>query len=171
MWSWSLKKYRQSSCAGELLRYMLLIGVFLTNTVHCSNSLLISFYIFLLPQGGKRSDGRTPDGIRPIDSRCGLLPRAHGSSLFTRGETQVKEEWCLQGTSCVAISYFDSVLLPIMSIFVYDSFRHWQLLLLVINKWRKELTTLRVLMNTRGFIFRSLQYFDLLFTLAIVIYR
>ncbi|CAF2103435.1 unnamed protein product [Brassica napus] len=39
-------------------------------------------------EGGKRSDGRTPDGIRPIDSRCGLLPRAHGSSLFTRGETQ-----------------------------------------------------------------------------------
>ncbi|KAH0890867.1 hypothetical protein HID58_053296 [Brassica napus] len=39
-------------------------------------------------EGGKRSDGRTPDGIRPINSRCGLLPRAHGSSLFTRGETQ-----------------------------------------------------------------------------------
>ncbi|KAG4927646.1 hypothetical protein JHK85_054132 [Glycine max] len=38
--------------------------------------------------GGKRSDGRTPDGIRPIYSRCGLLPRAHGSTLFTRGETQ-----------------------------------------------------------------------------------
>ncbi|CAK7341563.1 unnamed protein product [Dovyalis caffra] len=41
-------------------------------------------------EGGKRSDGRTPDGIRPIDSRCGLLPRAHGSALFTRGETQPK---------------------------------------------------------------------------------
>ncbi|CAJ1919575.1 unnamed protein product [Sphenostylis stenocarpa] len=39
-------------------------------------------------QGGKRSDGRTPNGIRPINSRCGLLPRAHGSALFTRGETQ-----------------------------------------------------------------------------------
>ncbi|XP_065852535.1 probable polyribonucleotide nucleotidyltransferase 1, chloroplastic [Euphorbia lathyris] len=39
-------------------------------------------------EGGKRSDGRTPDGIRPINSRCGLLPRAHGSVLFTRGETQ-----------------------------------------------------------------------------------
>ncbi|KAL2565123.1 hypothetical protein AAZX31_19G104700 [Glycine max] len=39
-------------------------------------------------EGGKRSDGRTPDGIRPIYSRCGLLPRAHGSTLFTRGETQ-----------------------------------------------------------------------------------
>ncbi|XP_074320800.1 putative polyribonucleotide nucleotidyltransferase 1, chloroplastic [Silene latifolia] len=39
-------------------------------------------------EGGRRSDGRTPDGIRPINSRCGLLPRAHGSALFTRGETQ-----------------------------------------------------------------------------------
>ncbi|XP_002525684.2 probable polyribonucleotide nucleotidyltransferase 1, chloroplastic [Ricinus communis] len=39
-------------------------------------------------EGGKRSDGRNADGIRPINSRCGLLPRAHGSALFTRGETQ-----------------------------------------------------------------------------------
>ncbi|KAK9123436.1 hypothetical protein Sjap_013038 [Stephania japonica] len=39
-------------------------------------------------EGGKRSDGRTPTGIRSINSRCGLLPRAHGSALFTRGETQ-----------------------------------------------------------------------------------
>uniref|UniRef100_A0A7C9ACQ8 polyribonucleotide nucleotidyltransferase n=1 Tax=Opuntia streptacantha TaxID=393608 RepID=A0A7C9ACQ8_OPUST len=37
---------------------------------------------------GRRSDGRTPEAIRPIDSKCGLLPRAHGSALFTRGETQ-----------------------------------------------------------------------------------
>ncbi|KAK1397341.1 Polyribonucleotide nucleotidyltransferase [Heracleum sosnowskyi] len=39
-------------------------------------------------EGGKRSDGRTPDEIRVINSQCGLLPRAHGSALFTRGETQ-----------------------------------------------------------------------------------
>ncbi|KAI4301018.1 hypothetical protein L6164_034337 [Bauhinia variegata] len=39
-------------------------------------------------EGGRRSDGRTPNGIRPINSRCSLLPRAHGSALFTRGETQ-----------------------------------------------------------------------------------
>lgn len=39
-------------------------------------------------EGGKRSDGRTPFEIRMINSRCGLLPRAHGSTLFTRGETQ-----------------------------------------------------------------------------------
>ncbi|KAL8489044.1 hypothetical protein ACS0TY_025086 [Phlomoides rotata] len=39
-------------------------------------------------EDGKRSDGRTPEELRSINSRCGLLPRAHGSALFTRGETQ-----------------------------------------------------------------------------------
>ncbi|KAM0068561.1 putative polyribonucleotide nucleotidyltransferase [Helianthus debilis subsp. tardiflorus] len=39
-------------------------------------------------KGGKRSDGRTSEEIRVIDAECGLLPRAHGSALFTRGETQ-----------------------------------------------------------------------------------
>lgn len=36
----------------------------------------------------KRSDGRTSDQIRGIDIEMGLLPRTHGSALFTRGETQ-----------------------------------------------------------------------------------
>ncbi len=36
-----------------------------------------------------RSDGRGATDIRQIQSMCGLLPRAHGSVLFTRGETQV----------------------------------------------------------------------------------
>ena len=35
-----------------------------------------------------RSDGRKPDEIRPISSIVGMLPRTHGSALFTRGETQ-----------------------------------------------------------------------------------
>jgi polyribonucleotide nucleotidyltransferase len=37
---------------------------------------------------GSRIDGRGPADIRPIDIEVGLLPRAHGSALFTRGETQ-----------------------------------------------------------------------------------
>jgi len=36
----------------------------------------------------RRVDGRQTDEIRPIWSKVGLLPRAHGSGLFTRGETQ-----------------------------------------------------------------------------------
>jgi polyribonucleotide nucleotidyltransferase len=37
---------------------------------------------------GKRIDGRALDSIRPISVRTGVLPRTHGSALFTRGETQ-----------------------------------------------------------------------------------
>lgn len=37
---------------------------------------------------GLRPDGRKLDEIRPLNSEIGLLPRAHGSSLFTRGLTQ-----------------------------------------------------------------------------------
>ena len=36
-----------------------------------------------------RPDGRRLDEIRPLDSQIDLLPRVHGSALFTRGETQV----------------------------------------------------------------------------------
>ncbi len=38
---------------------------------------------------GKRVDGRGIDEIRPLASEVGLLPRTHGSGLFTRGQTQV----------------------------------------------------------------------------------
>jgi len=38
---------------------------------------------------GRRADGRDCTTIRPIVCETGLLPRAHGSGLFTRGETQV----------------------------------------------------------------------------------
>src|SRR5215212_8175580 len=38
---------------------------------------------------GKRPDGRAPTEIRPIWCEVGVSPRAHGSGLFTRGETQV----------------------------------------------------------------------------------
>jgi polyribonucleotide nucleotidyltransferase len=37
---------------------------------------------------GERADGRGPDDIRQITSEVGVLPRTHGSSLFTRGQTQ-----------------------------------------------------------------------------------
>ena len=36
----------------------------------------------------RRADGREPDQIRPIRAEVSVLPRTHGSSLFTRGETQ-----------------------------------------------------------------------------------
>ena len=42
----------------------------------------------LILNNGKRLDGRGFDQIRPISSEVGILPRAHGSALFARGETQ-----------------------------------------------------------------------------------
>jgi polyribonucleotide nucleotidyltransferase len=42
----------------------------------------------LMMDHGKRLDGRGFDDVRPITCEVGLLPRAHGSSLFSRGETQ-----------------------------------------------------------------------------------
>ena len=38
--------------------------------------------------GEKRIDGRDNTTVRPIDVKIGVLPRTHGSALFTRGETQ-----------------------------------------------------------------------------------
>ncbi len=46
-----------------------------------------------------RSDGRQSTQIRPIDVEQALLPRAHGSSLFTRGETQAVAVCTLGGES------------------------------------------------------------------------
>jgi polyribonucleotide nucleotidyltransferase len=42
----------------------------------------------LIVEDGMRVDGRRVNEIRPISIETGYLPRAHGSSLFTRGETQ-----------------------------------------------------------------------------------
>jgi len=39
-------------------------------------------------RGGARIDGRDNRTVRPIDVEVGILPRTHGSALFTRGETQ-----------------------------------------------------------------------------------
>lgn len=43
----------------------------------------------MIIEEGIRPDNRTVDEIRPITTEVGLLPRAHGSGLFTRGQTQV----------------------------------------------------------------------------------
>ena len=42
----------------------------------------------MIANTGIRADGRKPDEIRPIYGKVGFLPRAHGSALFVRGETQ-----------------------------------------------------------------------------------
>ncbi len=42
----------------------------------------------MILEKGTRADGRGPSDIRPITCEVGVLPRTHGSALFTRGETQ-----------------------------------------------------------------------------------
>ncbi len=53
-----------------------------------------------------RSDGRKPTDVRPITIEQSLLPRTHGSSLFTRGETQAVAT-CTLGGSTMAQRYED----------------------------------------------------------------
>src|SRR5439155_6177758 len=48
---------------------------------------------------GKRPDGRSTGEVRAITCEVGLLPRAHGSALFTRGQTQILTVATLGGTS------------------------------------------------------------------------
>ena len=42
----------------------------------------------MIANDGQRPDGRAMDQVRPIDVEVGVLPRTHGSALFTRGQTQ-----------------------------------------------------------------------------------
>ncbi len=55
------------------------------NTLHALEE---EIFRDLILQSGIRSDGRGPDDIRPIQCEVGVLPRTHGSAIFTRGETQ-----------------------------------------------------------------------------------
>jgi polyribonucleotide nucleotidyltransferase len=51
-----------------------------------------------LLQNRRRFDDRAPDQVRPVRAEVGVLPRTHGSALFTRGETQALVT-CTLGTS------------------------------------------------------------------------
>jgi polyribonucleotide nucleotidyltransferase len=53
----------------------------------------------MILQEKRRSDGRTCEEIRGINVEVGLLPRTHGSALFTRGETQALAVTTLGGES------------------------------------------------------------------------
>ena len=50
---------------------------------------------------GKRVDGRRTDEIRPLAAEVGVLPRVHGSGLFTRGQTQVLSVCTLASLSMI----------------------------------------------------------------------
>jgi polyribonucleotide nucleotidyltransferase len=52
------------------------------------NKLVKSEVRRLITEEKVRPDGRNPDEIRPLSSEVTILPRTHGSGLFTRGQTQ-----------------------------------------------------------------------------------
>ncbi len=58
---------------------------------------------------GVRMDGRAPDEIRPLHIEVGVLPRVHGSALFTRGETQSLGT-CTLGTTREDVQIIDLML-------------------------------------------------------------
>ncbi len=51
----------------------------------------------MIVEEGVRADGRKPAEVRPIWTEVGIIPRAHGSALFTRGQTQVLSVATLAG--------------------------------------------------------------------------
>lgn len=53
----------------------------------------------LITEEKVRPDGRKVDEVRPLDAQVDLLPRVHGSAMFTRGETQVLSA-CTLGALC-----------------------------------------------------------------------
>lgn len=60
-------------------------AVAIENVIHDLESRIVRQQIL---SGEPRIDGRDTRTVRPIEIRTGVLPRAHGSALFTRGETQ-----------------------------------------------------------------------------------
>jgi polyribonucleotide nucleotidyltransferase len=61
------------------------LGKYTSKVVH---DLEKKYMRLMILDDGQRLDGRKTNEIRPIACEIGLLPRAHGSALFTRGETQ-----------------------------------------------------------------------------------
>ncbi|MDD3594573.1 MAG: polyribonucleotide nucleotidyltransferase [Candidatus Gastranaerophilales bacterium] len=53
----------------------------------------------MITDEGTRADGRNPQEVRPIWVEVGVLPRAHGSAVFTRGQTQVLSVCTVAGPS------------------------------------------------------------------------
>ncbi len=72
------------------------VGLFCTEENKLTENTLSNLFMDLEAQivrgrilaGEPRIDGRDTRSVRPIEIRTGVLPRAHGSALFTRGETQ-----------------------------------------------------------------------------------
>jgi polyribonucleotide nucleotidyltransferase len=89
-----IKQKKASEKASEEILNRLLARIPKENTEEISETKEIFYQLQkklvrdLILNHGKRADGRAFDELRPISIEVGLLPRTHGSALFTRGETQ-----------------------------------------------------------------------------------
>jgi len=89
-----IKQKKASEKAGEEILSRLLSRIPKDNTEEITETKEIFYQLQkklvrdLVLNHGKRADGRAFDELRPISIEVGLLPRTHGSALFTRGETQ-----------------------------------------------------------------------------------
>jgi polyribonucleotide nucleotidyltransferase len=61
------------------------IGVYMEECLYRLQKNVVKHWLL----DGKRVDGRKMDEIRPLSAEVGIIPRVHGSGLFTRGQTQV----------------------------------------------------------------------------------
>lgn len=75
----------------------------LKHVKHVLDTLIKEGVRYLITDEKVRPDGRKIDEIRPLSSRVKLLPRAHGSGLFTRGQTQALSVCTLGALSDVQI--------------------------------------------------------------------
>jgi polyribonucleotide nucleotidyltransferase len=89
-----IPKKKESEAESDRLLNMLLAEIPVENEEEISTTKQIFHELEktlvrdLVLNQGQRTDGRAFDEIRPISIEVGLLPRTHGSALFTRGETQ-----------------------------------------------------------------------------------
>src|SRR3989344_745386 len=77
------EKYQQAGTFGskEALTPLLIGGIFDKVAKEIMNDLILN--------QGKRVDGRSFEEVRPLEIEVGILPRTHGSALFSRGDSQV----------------------------------------------------------------------------------
>lgn len=85
----NIREERLSALRDELTEHFIEkypnIGDYMEESLYRLQKMVVKAWLL----DGKRVDGRKMDEIRPLSSEVGLIPRVHGSGLFTRGQTQV----------------------------------------------------------------------------------
>ena len=81
-----LRPIYDAPCTQNLMRIYPEQGAMLDECIYKLQKFVVRRWLL---DDGKRVDGRGMDEIRPLAAEVGLIPRVHGSGMFTRGQTQV----------------------------------------------------------------------------------